>query len=29
MWKRFGFIKENKDTAIENKEWGADYARQR
>ena len=29
MWKCFGFIKENKDTAIENKEWGADYARRR
>ena len=29
MWKCFGFIKETKDTAIENKEWGADYARRR
>ena len=29
MWKCFGFIKENKDTAIENIEWGADYARRR
>ena len=29
MWKCFGFIKVNKDSAIENKEWGADYERQR